>query len=102
MEWTGNWDQSLVNLGFTDRDSMNQDFYAFCQEPDPLHPNTVFQQLVANSNAEATNFFDGSGLGMSVGAFGMGLVDEHEGIEASQILQSLSAAEDERAGSVIT
>jgi hypothetical protein len=82
---------------------MNQDFYAFCQEPDPLHPNTVFQQLVANSNAEVTDFFDGSGLGLgaSVGAFGMGLMDEHEGIEASQILQSLSAAEDERAGRVL-
>ncbi|EHL01352.1 hypothetical protein M7I_2685 [Glarea lozoyensis 74030] len=103
MEWTGNWDQSLLNLGFTDRDNMNQDFYTFCQEPDPLHPNTVFQQLVANSNAEVTDFFDGSGLGLgaSVGAFGMGLIDEHEGIEASQILQSLSAAEDERAGRVL-
>jgi hypothetical protein len=104
MEWTGNWDQSLLNLGFTDRDKMNQDFYAFCQEPDPLHPNTVFQQLVANSNAEATDFFDGSGLGMSMtpGAFGTGLTDEHEGIEAGHILQSLSAAEEDITGEGIT
>jgi hypothetical protein len=103
MEWTGNWDQSLLNLGFTDRDNMNQDFYTFCQEPDPLHPNTVFQQLLANSNAEVTDFFDGSGLGMSMGAaFCMGLMDEHEGIEAGQILQSLSAAEDDRAGRGVT
>src|ERR1700712_5080164 len=93
---TGNWDQSLVNLGFTDRDNMNQDFYAFCQDPDPLHPNNVFQQLVANSNAEVTNFFDGSGLGGMPIGFGMGLGDEHEGIEAGQILQSLSAAKDQR------
>ncbi|TVY82371.1 Quinic acid utilization activator [Lachnellula suecica] len=104
MEWTGNWDQSLLNLGFTDRDNMNQDFYAFCQEPDPLHPNNVFQQLAASSNAEATNFFDGSaftnmaGAGMGMGGFG-GLVsvDENEGIEAGQILQALSAAEEQRA-----
>ncbi|CZR64092.1 related to quinic acid utilization activator [Phialocephala subalpina] len=104
---TGNWDQSLMNLGFTDTGNMNQDFYAFCQEPDPLHQNNVFQQLVANSNAENTDFFDGSGLngmngsgmsgGAGMGAFGgMGIGDENEGIEAGQILQALSAAEDHR------
>jgi hypothetical protein len=74
---------------------MNQDFYAFCQEPDPLHPNNVFQQLVANSNAEATDFFDGSafgGMDMGIGSFtGFGFGDETEGIEAGQILQALSA-----------
>ncbi|KAF4635973.1 hypothetical protein G7Y89_g2103 [Cudoniella acicularis] len=97
MEWTGNWDQSLLNLGFTDRGNMNQDFYAFCQEPDPLHPNNVFQQLVASSNAEATNFFGGSGLNsMGLNGYGMVSGDEHEGIEAGQILQALSAAEDQR------
>lgn len=99
---TGNWDQSLMNLGFTDTGNMNQDFYAFCQEPDPLHRNNVFQQLVTNSNAENTDFFDessfngtSSGIGMtSFNRIGMG--DESEGIEAGQILQALSAAEDQR------
>ncbi|KAH7386330.1 fungal-specific transcription factor domain-containing protein [Cadophora sp. MPI-SDFR-AT-0126] len=102
-EWAGNWDQSLMNLGFTDTDNMNQDFYAFCQEPDPLHQNTVFQQLVANSNAETNDFFDGSGFNGSMrlvpGGFtgvGVGMADENEGIEAGQILQALSAAEDQR------
>ena len=82
---------------------MNQDFYAFCQEPDPLRPNNGFQQLAASSNAEATNFFDGSAFtgvtntGMGVGRFGgMISVDENEGIEAGQILQALSAREDQR------
>ncbi|KUJ14175.1 uncharacterized protein LY89DRAFT_620494 [Mollisia scopiformis] len=101
-EWTGNWDQSLMNLGFTDTGDMNQDFYTFCQEPDPLHQNNVFQQLVANSNAENTDFFDGSsfnGMNTSAGmnSFGgLGVGDESEGIEAGQILQALSAAEDQR------
>ncbi|KAE8443737.1 hypothetical protein EG329_001417 [Mollisiaceae sp. DMI_Dod_QoI] len=101
-EWTGNWDQSLMNLGFTDTGNMSQDFYTFCQEPDPLHQNNVFQQLVANSNAENTDFFDGSALNsMNTGAGmnrfgGLGMGDESEGIEAGQILQALSAAEDHR------
>jgi hypothetical protein len=80
---------------------MNQDFYAFCQEPDPLHPNNIFQQLAASSNAEATNFFDGSGAafnGMAFGAPPLVSVDENEGIEAGQILQALSAAEEQRVG----
>jgi hypothetical protein len=95
-----------MNLGFTESDNMNQDFYAFCQEPDPLHQNNVFQQLVANSNAETTDFFDGSGnifggmgiAGGFVGGLGMGVAvaDENEGIEAGQILQALSAAEEQR------
>jgi len=58
------------------------------REPDPLFQNNVFQQLVANSNAEATEFFDSSMFG-GLGAAGF----ENEGIEAGQILQSLSAAE---------
>jgi hypothetical protein len=91
-----------MNLGFTENDNMDQDFYAFCQEPDPLHPNNVFQQLVANSNAEAIDFFDGSDFNMGMSGFGglgmdMGLGDENEGIEAGQILQALSAAEEQRA-----
>ena len=76
---------------------MNQDFYAMSREPDPLFPNNVFQQLVANSNAEATEFLDGSMFsGMGTNGFGIGFGDENEGIEAGQILQALSAAEDQR------
>lgn len=76
---------------------MNQDFYAMSREPDPLFPNNVFQQLVANSNAEATDFLGGSMFGgMGMNGFGMGFVDESEGIEAGQILQALSAAGDQR------
>jgi hypothetical protein len=93
-----------MNLGFTESDNMNQDFYAFCQEPDPLHQNNVFQQLLANSNTETTDFFDAStsafgGLGVMTGGFGalgVGVGDENEGIEAGQILQALSAAEEQR------
>jgi hypothetical protein len=95
-----------MNLGFTESDNMNQDFYAFCQEPDPLHQNNVFQQLVANSNTETTDFFDASGsafggLGAMNSGFGgldmrVEVGDEHEGIEAGQILQALSAAEEQR------
>jgi len=81
---------------------MNQDFYAFCQDPDPLHPDNIFQQLAASSNAEATNFFDGSGTVFNGMAFGGGpalaSADENEGIEAGQILQALSAAEELRVG----
>lgn len=96
-----------MNLGFTESDNMNQDFYAFCQEPDPLHQNNIFQQLVANSNAETTDFFDATGdvlsgmattggfAGLGMGT-GLGVGDEHEGIEAGQILQALSAAEGQR------
>ena len=103
---SGNWDQSLTNLGFTDQDNMNHAFNTFCQEPDPLHPNNVFQQLVATSNAEAANFFENStfgsmasGMGMGLGSFaGFGFGDEHEGIEAGQILQALSSATNDQAG----
>lgn len=78
---------------------MNQDFYNMSREPDPLYPNNVFQQLVASSNAEAMDFFDGSMFSMGIGAFGgMGFGDVNEGIEAGQILQALSAAEDKRNG----
>lgn len=91
-----------MNLGFTDTGNMNQEFYTFCEEPDPLHQNNVFQQLVANSNAKNTDFFDASLLnGMSAGTSmntcsGLGIGDENEGIVAGQILQALSAAEDHR------
>jgi hypothetical protein len=86
---------------------MNQDFYTMSREPDPLFPNNVFQQLVASSNAEATDFFDGSAFGLGLsgltrGGSGIGGLsgnggfgEENEGIEAGQILQSLSAAAEE-------
>jgi hypothetical protein len=98
---SGNWDQSLVNLGFTDQDNMNQAFYTFCREPDPLQPNDVFQQLLATSNAEAANYFDSAAFGALTPNMGLGITgyegfgfgDEHEGIEAGQILQALAAGE---------
>lgn len=65
---------------------MNQDFYTMSHEPEPLFPNNVFQQLVANSN---TDCFDGNMFGMGFATFGDG-----EGIEAGQILQSLSKSGD--------
>lgn len=71
------------------------------REPDPLIHSNVLQQLVANSNAEATDFFDGNmfsmGVGGGLGSLG-GFGDGDEGIEAGQILQALSKAEDQRVG----
>jgi len=101
-KWTNSWDQSLVNLGFTDSDNMDSDFHAFCREPDPLYSNSnIFQRLLANSNPEITRFIphqEAQFGGMMIGEFGgLGFADETEGIEASQILQALSAAEDQRA-----
>lgn len=110
---------------------MNQDFYSFCQEPDPLQGNgsRVFEQLVASSELEGVLLFDGGGLGgftargdlgggldsgsggegrmggMSggarIGGLAMGDGDESEGIEAGQILQALSAAEEGGTGMVL-
>ncbi|KAH8802799.1 fungal-specific transcription factor domain-containing protein [Xylogone sp. PMI_703] len=92
MQWTDNWDQSLVNLGFTNADNMNQDFYAFCREPDPLYPNTLFRQLLANepqnnqldrrmpSNETGRNSFSA-----------LHSTDENEALEAGQLLQALGA-----------
>lgn len=80
---------------------MNQAFYTFCQEPDPLQSSNVFQQLMANSNAEAANYFDTAtfgamtpGMGIPMTGFeGFGFNDESEGIEAGQILQALAASD---------
>ena len=58
------------------------------RDPDPLSQNQVFQQLVAKSNAEATDVFDTNVFNLGMG-FGTGFADE--GIEAGQILQSLSS-----------
>lgn len=99
---TGNWDQSLVNLGFTEQDNP-QAFYTICQEPDPLQANNLFQQLAANEAAESMGFLDGNAFGgMGVLGFegfgfgdGIGAVDGRleEGIEAGQILQALAAGD---------
>ena len=97
-------DQSLVNLGFEDPDKRNQDFYTFCREPDPLYSNNnIFQQLLASSAAEpsgiAAQVFGNAGMGMTgetVFGGGMDFGDGDEGIEAGQILQALSAAEEQR------
>ncbi|ESZ92488.1 hypothetical protein SBOR_7151 [Sclerotinia borealis F-4128] len=104
MEWTNSTDQSLVNLGFEDPDKRNQDFYRFCREPDPLYSNnSIFQQLLANSAADPSGMgaqgFENTGIGMpSATTFGGGMDfgNGDEGIEAGQILQALSAAEEQR------
>jgi hypothetical protein len=77
---------------------MNQDFYTMSREPDHQFPNSVFQQLIANSNSEGTGFLGNSVPGdlRVTGLNEMVFSDENEGIEASHILQSLSAAEDHR------
>ena len=72
---------------------MNQDFYTMSREPDPQFPNTVFQQLMASSNPEGKTFVGSSTSGIT-GRGQTSFNDEHEGIEASHILQSLSTAED--------
>jgi hypothetical protein len=89
----GNWDQALVNLGFTDPDRMNQDFYAMSRDPDPQYPNSIFQQLISSSIPETRISQRNSTSGRTRGEQTR-FDDEHEGIEASHILQSLSAAED--------
>ncbi|KAG4025165.1 hypothetical protein MFRU_064g00020 [Monilinia fructicola] len=104
MEWTNSMDQSLVNLGFEDPDKRNQDFYTFCREPDPLYSNnSIFQQLLASSAADSSGMgaqiFGNAGMSMPGEAgFGGGVEFRHgdEGIEAGQILQALSAAEEQR------
>lgn len=108
MEWTNNWDQSLVNLGFTDPSSMNQDFYALSREPDPLYPNDLVQQLLSNSNMNVNNNMGDNGGNMTGGATvgGTGRAFEmndammnypNPHVEASQILQALATAQ-ERSG----
>ncbi|OBT93382.2 hypothetical protein VE01_08792 [Pseudogymnoascus verrucosus] len=75
MKWTNNWDQSLQNLGFTDLDNMKQDFHAFFQEPNlrPSNEHDMGDHLMAGSAAL------------------MEYPSPH--MEASQILQALSASE---------
>lgn len=96
-------DQSLVNLGFEDPDKRNQDFYTLCREPDPLYSNkSIFQQLLASSAAESSGMgakvFGNAGVGMSGEGFvGIDFGHGDEGIEAGQILQSLSTAGEQRA-----
>ncbi|APA15924.1 hypothetical protein SS1G_09184 [Sclerotinia sclerotiorum 1980 UF-70] len=107
MEWTNSMDQSLVNLGFEDPDNRNQDFYTFCREPDPLYSNnSTLQQLLAssavNQSGISAQVFGNTGMNMPGDAgFGRGIDFAHgdEGIEAGQILQSLSAAEEQRRNS---
>ncbi|OBT65416.1 hypothetical protein VE03_06084 [Pseudogymnoascus sp. 23342-1-I1] len=72
---TNNWDQSLQNLGFTDLDNMKQDFHAFFQDPDlqPSNDHDMGGHLMPSSAALAE------------------YPNPH--MEASQILQALSASE---------
>ncbi|KFY21574.1 hypothetical protein V493_07284 [Pseudogymnoascus sp. VKM F-4281 (FW-2241)] len=72
---TNNWDQSLQNLGFTDLDNMKQDFHAFFQEPDlqPSNEHDMADHPLPSSTAL--------------------LEYPNPHMEASQILQALSASE---------
>jgi hypothetical protein len=79
---SNNWDQSLLNLGFTESSNMNQDFYAYVREQDPLYSNNLVQQLLSSSVAETGGAFGESGISF---------VNPH--VEASQILQALSTAQ---------
>lgn len=103
MEWTNNWDQSLLNLGFTDPSTMNQDFYAFARDPDPLYPNDLVQQLLSSSNINVDPAAgDMSHRGMHrANSFGMNnsmpqYTNPH--VEASQILQALATAQGRSVG----
>lgn len=83
MKWTNNWDQGLQNLGFTDPDKMNQDFYAFFKEPHPIYPRSddLVQHFLANPTLPGSLMMPVSG----------GFSNPH--VEAGQILQSLSTSE---------
>jgi hypothetical protein len=74
-----NWDQSLHNLGFTDPDRMNQDFYSFFNEPNPAYSNGVVHHLMTTSEPQGNVSF--------------GSLRDHSNphVEASQILQALSS-----------
>ncbi|KFX86648.1 hypothetical protein V490_08980 [Pseudogymnoascus sp. VKM F-3557] len=48
MEWNNNWDQGLLNLGFTETEMMRQDFNSFCQVPESTS-NDLVQQLLADA-----------------------------------------------------
>ncbi len=67
---------------------MNQDFYAFCREPDPLYSANL-QQLLSNTTSPqlAPVAFDDTLVGFP---------NPH--VEASQILQALSVTEGRRQG----
>lgn len=99
---TQNWDQSLLNLGFTDSDThnMNQDFYALTRDPDPHYSNNLVQQLLTNntehlltSNTDGGGGMDG-GRGMVFGQEGNRGIEfaNPQHVEASQILQALAGA----------
>ncbi|KFZ12527.1 hypothetical protein V501_04180 [Pseudogymnoascus sp. VKM F-4519 (FW-2642)] len=76
MEWNNNWDQGLLNLGFTETEMMRQDFNSFCQVPEPMS-NDLVQQLLAD--AEVPHPLLGSIHGIS----------DSSVLEASQTLRSM-------------
>ncbi|KFY30421.1 hypothetical protein V493_01915 [Pseudogymnoascus sp. VKM F-4281 (FW-2241)] len=76
MEWNNNWDQGLLNLGFTETEMMRQDFNSFCQVPEPTS-NDLVQQLLAD--AEVPHPLLGSMHGIS----------DPNVLEASQTLRSM-------------
>ncbi|OBT68295.1 hypothetical protein VE03_02232 [Pseudogymnoascus sp. 23342-1-I1] len=76
MEWNNNWDQGLLNLGFTETEMMRQDFNSFCQVPEPTS-NDLVQQLLAD--AEVPHPLLGNIHGIS----------DPNVLEASQTLRSM-------------
>jgi hypothetical protein len=71
-----NWDQGLLNLGFTETEMMRQDFNSFCQVPEPTS-NDLVQQLLAD--AEVPHPLLGNVHGIS----------DPNVLEASQTLRSM-------------
>ena len=65
---------------------MNQDFYAYVREPDPLYSNNLVQQLLSNSTTTRGGAF---------GENGISFANPH--VEASQILQALSTGQSQSA-----
>jgi hypothetical protein len=70
---------------------MNQDFYAFCREPDPIYSNNLVHQLLSSTSNTA-----GPQLTGDFGETGIGFENPH--VEASHILQALSTAQGHGAG----
>jgi hypothetical protein len=70
---------------------MNQDFYAFCREPDPLYSNNLVQQLLSSTSNTGLTGAQLSGGDFSLGETGIGFENPH--VEASHILQALSTSQ---------
>ncbi len=70
---------------------MNQDFYAFCREPDPLYSNNLVQQLLSSNSNSGAGAPQLAGGDFGLGETGIGFENPH--VEASHILQALATAQ---------